>query len=335
MPSAPYKPSQIYVDAAAADLPLTRRILQKFPDVPAEIVEDPKALKKPAELTDSKRKLLLARMKADPLKPFPAQAQSCNRPYFSLDLISNCHLECTYCILQSYLANNPVLTIFTNIEEILSRLKTQLEQIPPGSILGTGRIADSLALDPLSEHTRWLIPFMATQTQAFLELKTKSDRIENLLGLSHNERTIVAWSLNTPEIIGREELKTASLEERLGAARRAAEEGYPVAFHLDPLVIHSGWKKNYNQMVERLFDLIRPERIAWISIGALRFPHRQRRTIKTRFPKQTGLLQGLISTHRSFVHYPDQTRKELQSWVETQIARFLPPQKIYRCMDFT
>src|SRR5262249_42523479 len=151
-------------------------------------IENPKHLKKPVEMTWAKKGLLLTRMKADPLKEFRAMSDSVTGKYYSLDLISNCHLECTYCILQSYLENNPIITIFTNVEEILERLQHQIQNLPEGSIIGTGKIADSLALDEISEHTKFLVPFFAglpVRTHGCaplqLELKTKSDHVDNLL----------------------------------------------------------------------------------------------------------------------------------------------------------
>ncbi len=96
MPSLPFKPAKIYVDTAVAALPLTQKILQKFLEIEKEEIGDIKFLKKPAEITGAKKSLLLARLKADPLKEFQAMTESSQRPYFALNLISKCHLECTY-----------------------------------------------------------------------------------------------------------------------------------------------------------------------------------------------------------------------------------------------
>src|SRR5206468_1511878 len=102
----------------------------------------------------------------------------CN--YFVVNYASNCHLECTYCVLQAYL-NNPALMIFTNLEDLMAEVRSRLE-IAPARLLriGTGELADSLALDEITQYSRRLIPFFATFSNAILELKTKSDRIANL-----------------------------------------------------------------------------------------------------------------------------------------------------------
>jgi spore photoproduct lyase len=336
MPSVPFIPSRIFVEKAVEDLPLTRRILNKFSRVPREEIPDAQLLKKTADMTWAKKGLVLARMRADPLKEFRAMGR-----YYSLDLISNCHLECTYCILQSYLENNPVITIFTNVEEILERLADHLAQLPAGSVIGTGKIADSLALDGISEHTKYLVPFFARfnvgahgHAPLRLELKTKSDQIQNLLGLDHGGRTVVSWSMNPPEIIAREEFKTASFEERLAAALLVSEAGYPVGFHFDPVIAHEGWRENYRRATDRIFESVPPEKIAWMSVGTLRFPARQARIMRKRFPKNASVLEGLISTSRRFLHYSDELREEVQRHLEERILRSLPRERIYRCMDF-
>lgn len=284
-------------------------------------------------MTWAKKGLVLARMRADPLKEFRAMTSSAGRPYYSLDLISNCHLECTYCILQSYLENNPLITIFTNLEEILERLGRQLERLPEGSVIGTGKIADSLALDGISGHTPSLVPFFAKQRRVMLELKTKSERIQNLLNLDHGGRTVVSWSMNPPEIIMSEEYKTASFEERLAAARRVSQAGYPVGFHFDPVIWHPEWKENYKRAIQRIFETIHS--VAWMSVGALRFPARQARIMRKRFPKNERVMQGLVSSHRTFLHYPEALREEMQSFLEEKISAGLGKDRFYRCMDFS
>ncbi len=333
MPSGPFQPGRIFVDRSVEDLPATRRILEKFPKIASEIV-DAKTLKKPAPMTGAKKNLVLTRLKADPLKEFHAMTESAGKRYYSLDLVSNCHLECTYCILQSYLENNPAITVYTNIEEILERLAAQLEELPRGSVVGTGKIADSLALDEITEHTKTLVPFFARQNRVTLELKTKSDHIDNLLGLDHAGQTVVSWSMNPPEIIKREEYKTASFDERLAAAKKVSEAGYPVGFHFDPVILHEGWCEHYARAFDRIFRTIDADRIAWMSLGTLRFPARQARIMQKRFPNNTSVLDGLISTNRTFLHYPDDLREEVQLWLEAKIFEFLPKEKTYRCMDF-
>ena len=65
---------------------------------------------------------------------------------------------------------------------------------------GLGEFTDSLLLDPFTELSRLLVPYFAKTPNAVLELKTKTNFVENLRGLDHGGHTIIAWSLNSGEI---------------------------------------------------------------------------------------------------------------------------------------
>jgi len=323
-----FRPTQIFVEKNVADFPTTQKILEKFPTIRVEKVSDIHPLK---SKEGTKKLLLLARKKSDPLKEFQALSCSAHVNYYSLDLISNCHLECTYCILQSYLENNPILTIYTNLEEILGKLSEDLKT-KPRSIVGTGRIADSLALESVTGYATALIRFFANQN-SYLELKTKADCVDTLLNIDHKGQTIISWSLAPDVIIQREEYKTADLEERLKAMKKVADAGYKIGLHMDPVIVHEGWQKNYRELVQKIFQDLSPESIFWASVGTLRFPNRQKRVMEKRFPKNQEIFEGLQSTHRRFLHYEDNLRSQIYEVLCGELEKFLPEKKIFTCME--
>jgi spore photoproduct lyase len=96
---------------------------------------------------------------------------------------------------------------------------------------------------------------------------------------------------NTERVIGGEERGTASLDARLKAAARCAAQGYPLAFHFDPIVIDDGCEAEYRRTVERLFAVIAPRHIVWISLGALRFMPDLKTVVQSRFP-QSKIVYG-------------------------------------------
>ena len=77
--------------------------------------------------------------------------------------------------------------------------------------IGTGEFTDSLIWENWTDLSRFLVTSFSTQSHAVLELKTKTTAVEKLSRLRHNRKTIVAWSLNTDQIIRDEELRTAPL----------------------------------------------------------------------------------------------------------------------------
>ncbi|MCH7923226.1 MAG: DNA photolyase [Nitrospinae bacterium] len=287
----PYRPSRILVERAARLDPMALRVIDFYAGVPVKEVDRADLLLAepptgPDPFGAGKRTLLLARFKGAFVKPCPGSAEMLCCHYAVLSPILNCPLECTYCMLQSYL-NRPAITVHTNVEDCLEQLDAYLAAYPPDGLvrLGTGELADSLALEEATGWSERLVRYVAGQPNAILELKTKTTLVEPLLDLDHAGRTVVAWSLNPDEIVRREELKTAGLEERLEAAARVQAAGYLVAFHFDPLVHYHGWKAGYQAVVARLAEAVDPRGVAWVSLGGLRFLPGLKAVIKARFPK--------------------------------------------------
>ncbi|MEK6197697.1 MAG: DNA photolyase, partial [Desulfobacterales bacterium] len=268
--------SMIHVEPDCIDHPVTREILARAGNIPVEVISEdnhrmPDLGFYPKSLTAGKRHLLLGKNRGRFFKPCPGTKEYICCDYQVLNIGMNCPMDCVYCILQAYL-NNPYLSFFVNVEDMLGELTEAFTQNPDRFWrIGTGEFTDSLALDQLTGLSRVLVQFMRSKKSAVLELKTKTDVVGNLEGLDHGGRTVVAWSLNSPVIVAREELRAASLDQRLAAAAKCASWGYKLAFHFDPIIYHSGWQDGYAETIERLFATVPKENIAWISMGCLRY----------------------------------------------------------------
>ncbi|GAF93840.1 unnamed protein product, partial [marine sediment metagenome] len=254
--------------------------------------------------------------------------------YNFLNVATNCPIDCTYCILQDYLGTQP-LTIHCNTDEMLEELQRSLNASEGRfSRIGTGELTDSLAIDELTGYTRDLVPFFARFDNAVLELKTKTAFVENLSSIEHNRHTIVAWSLNTESIAQSEEIGAPSVADRIQAARRCRDEGYPLAFHFDPIIEHPGWEKGYRQVVEMLFDAgIRSENVAWISLGCLRFVPRVGEIVAERFPKSVIRTGEFITAKDGKRRYFKPVRVEMYRNVVEQLRKGWPDVFIYLCME--
>jgi spore photoproduct lyase len=246
---------------------------------------------------------------------------------------TQCNLDCSYCILQAYL-NQPNLRVFGNTEALMAELEAHLHSHPDQlHRIGTGEFTDSLLLDPWTEFSRQLVPFFGQQPHAVLELKTKTDCIDNLSDLPHEGHTIVAWSLNAGPIRSREEPRAASIEQRLKAARRCAEWGYRLAFHFDPLLEHPDWESHYREVVDRLFDQIDPAQVVWISLGAFRFMPDLKTIIQHRHPQSRIVYGEFIRGLDGKMRYFRDIRVELYRVVAEAIRRAAPDVCIYLCME--
>ena len=328
-----FNPSEIYVESSAGDYPLTRRILEAFPSTPIHTVDSVNEIKIPRLITPAKRELFITRHKGDPIKSCQGMGDYVCCNYFTVSFVSNCHFECTYCILQDYLKDNPIMTLYANVEEILEAIEARIKQSAELVRLGTGELSDSLALDDITQLSKTLVPFAARQKNLVLELKTKSDCVGNLLDLDHGGKTVISWSVNPQAFVDTEELKCASLEERLTAARLVADAGYPIGFHFDPLLVLPGWEDEYRRLVDRIRGEFEPDEIAWISMGSLRFTPGLKKTIQHRFPKSRLLEGELFPAGDGKVRYFREIREELYAHVKALMDAAFPTVPNYLCME--
>ena len=255
----------------------------------------------------------------------------CN--YYVLSCVWNCHLDCTYCVLQSYM-NNRALVVCTNFEDLLNEVREKLASFPQKIFrIGTGELADSLALDPVTGFSRRLVPFFAGLSNGFLELKTKSDCIANLEGLGHKGHTIVSWSVNSKRICLTEEEKSPTLEERLAAALQCQKWGYKLGFHFDPLIFYDGWEHDYREAVKEIFHSVDPEGIVWISLGTLRFPPLLIDRVKKRYPESKIPYGEFVPGHHGKVRYFRPIREEMYKNMNDWILAEAPHVTVYLCME--
>lgn len=337
-PAMVYKPEKIYIDADARDSEYCHRILSRYPDTEQIIIEDPESFRShylsTISITKGKRTLYLKDYKGKGFKLCPGFTENllcCN--YYVLDLIENCPLECTYCILQAFL-NRPLITFHVNVKQIISSMKAELEQHPERHIrVGTGEHSDSLALDHVFRVNPYLVEEFSGISNATLELKTKTDLIEPLKGLRHNGNTVVAWSVNPQEIIKSNEFKTASLPKRINAASTLVDEGYRVAFHFDPVICYEGWEEGYSDTIDLLFQTVPKERIAWISLGTLRYIPILRQIARERFPGISIFSNEFITAKDGKMRYLKSLRRKMLRLIADRIYQKAPEVPLYLCME--
>jgi len=242
-----------------------------------------------------------------------------------------CTMDCSYCILQAYF-HPPVLQYFTGLD----RFGHSLDKIFKENTIfriGTGEYTDSLIWEKISLQPGFLVRKFADQNNCILELKTKTVNIDSLLNLDHNEKTIISWSLNTPEIISSQERGTAGLTARLKAAAKAEAAGYRLGFHFDPVVIYPGCENDYKNVIKMIFDHVSAENIVWISIGTFRFMPGLKQIIETRFKESTICYGEFILGLDNKMRYFKPLRIEIYKAIISCIRQYAPELLIYFCME--
>lgn len=332
-----FAPEHVWIDKEVVDHPQTIRILNKLTDTEIDIVDDIKKLKKASDLSAAKRQMILTTHKGQAFKACQGIGDDhicCN--YRVIDLVSGCPMDCSYCILQSYLANNPRTTVYVNIESILAEVAEFLAKNSDKFFrIGTGELADSLALDNIVDFASIMIPFFASKRNALLELKTKTASVDHLLDLKHSNRTVISWSVNTPKIIESDEIDTATLEERIDAAKRVSEKGFGVGFHFDPIIITNNVEEEieeYLKVIDTLLENFEARQISWISLGLLRYPKDLSRIATKRF-KDTRIYTGEMVPAGNKVRYLRFIREKVYKPLWDRLATKIPTHKLYLCME--
>lgn len=278
-----------------------------------------------------KQSVLLTRQKGPFLKQCPGTRDYICCDYKILHIGSYCTMDCAYCILQAYF-HPPVLQYFVNHEDLMAELDHALAQDQTARI-GTGEFSDSLIWEAYSDLTTRLVNMFARQNHAVLELKTKTTRVDFLERVAHGRKTIMAWSLNTPQIITTQERGTASLEARLKAAARCQSWGFPLAFHFDPIILYPGCEADYRQVVEWLFQHVSDKHIVWISLGTFRFMPALKPIIQQRFPESNIVYNEFITGLDNKMRYFKPLRIRIYRLMAQWIREFAPHTTVYLCME--
>jgi spore photoproduct lyase len=327
--------TKLYIDQEVKDFPESVSIQSRL-NLPAEVVTHFQqvfdyVLSSKDPILKGKQTLYLTRNKGAFVKKCPGTRCYTCCDYKILHIGTFCHLDCTYCILQSYF-HPPVLQYFVNHQN----LRAELDGLFTGrkiTRIGTGEFTDSMIWELWTDLASLLVPIFSNQQYSALELKTKTTAIEGLKSLPHNRKTIAAWSLNTHQVIRHEEGSTASLNARLKAAAKCASWGYPLAFHFDPMIIYEGCETEYRQVIQQLFAIVNPADIVWISLGTLRFMPALKKIIQNRFPKSRIIYGEFVTGLDGKMRYFKPLRIDLYRRMVSWIREFAPDVCIYLCME--
>ncbi len=330
---------EVYLEPSLEGHPFVQRILQGLGHLPSVHIDDLDSLIN--ELTsyqedpwrEGKTTLLIRSYQGRLVKDCPGTRDHICCGYKVINVMTNCPIDCSYCILQVYL-NNPFLTLYPEIDKIFQEIEEILDRHPHRFFrFGTGELGDSLAFDGIIGFSSEAVPFFANKRNGILELKTKAAEVGHLLALDHKGRTVVSWSLNPPKIIEEEEHMAAPLGERLGAARLCQDAGYHLGFHFDPLIHYPGWEEDYRRTVDLLFEQIDPGRVIWVSLGGLRCPPYLKQVAQERFPSTKIFSGELISGEDGKLRYLKPIRVEMYRKMISWLQAYDEDLFVYLCME--
>lgn len=246
----------------------------------------------------------------------------------TLDAVESCGFDCSYCSIQSFYNENKI--------GIDKDFKTKIEnlELNPNEIyhIGTGQSSDSLMWGNRDGILDSLFAFARKYPNVILEFKTKSKEIKYFLENEVPKNIIVTWSLNTQTIIDNEEHLTASLDDRIGSARKLADKGILVGFHFHPIVVYKDYLSEYEVICKKLVDTFTPNEVVLISMGTLTFIKPVIKKLRERELK-TKILQMPFEDINGKKSYPLELKKEMFCNIFNSFKPWHQKVYFYMCME--
>jgi spore photoproduct lyase len=246
----------------------------------------------------------------------------------TIDAVENCLYGCSYCTIQTFYGKDIL---------IQKDLSTKLNEIPidPDRFyhFGTGQSSDSLAWGNLYRILDAHCQFAANHPNILMEFKTKSDNIKYFLKNDTPDNIVCSWSLNTPVIIKNEEHFTASLDQRLKAARAVADKNVKVAFHFHPLILYKDWATDYTNIVDDIIKNFKPNEVLFVSFGSVTLIKPVIQKIRALGNPTKTLQMQLVSDPHGKLTYPDDVKIKMFRQMYETFKPWREKVFFYLCME--
>jgi len=182
----------------------------------------------------------------------------------TIDAVENCVYGCSYCTIQTFYTKEAMFD--ADLAQKLNDIEIEPDRFYH---FGSGQSSDSLAWGNREGNLDALCTFANNNPNILLEFKTKSNNISYFLENEIPKNIVCSFSLNTDTIVNNEEHFSASLNERITAAKELAETGIKVAFHFHPMVYYDKWEKEYSEVAQRLVNSFNIEDVLFLSFGSV------------------------------------------------------------------
>ncbi|EQC51741.1 spore photoproduct lyase family protein [Bacteriovorax sp. DB6_IX] len=333
--------NKILIEKGLQDNPYAKNILKHFKKTPLSEIDDYTdffgPIKKPYLQKRDNLNLFLASKKGALLKEAPDAYGLSGEPHYYYVHAYNCIYECSYCYLQGYF-NSPDLVLFVNHDEILKSIEEKIIEHSKVSDTGiwfhAGEFSDSLALSHITGELSKYFELFKKYPNAYLEFRTKSANIRELIKQQALPNVITSFSLSPEQRVLDHDYKTPPLKARLRAISKVVEKSHPIGIHLDPIIYTEDLIESYGQLLDELNRVIPLDKIEYISVGVVRFTKDVYNQVKMNYPESEYFHSELIRGHDGKIKYP----RPMRHWILNQVRhlcleRGAREESVYLCME--
>lgn len=208
--------------------------------------------------------------------------------HYQLPLTTSCPGMCEYCYLATTLGNKPYVRVYVNVDEILDIARELIAaRSPEITVFEGAATSDPLPVEKYTGSLKKTINFFGEQPKGRFRFVTKFTEVESLLDAQHNGHTRFRFSLNCEEVIRNYEHGTPSAPERILAAQKVFQAGYPLGFIIAPIFRFENWKDEYSKLFDSLAERLLPNAPDKLSFEFIshRFTARAKSNILKIFPQ--------------------------------------------------
>ena len=221
---------------------------------------------------------------------------------------NGCEFDCQWCYLNGtyrmkkdkkkvLIGKKPT---YKEPAKVLKHVTRAMEEIPGPNMYNAGELADGLLFPWMLEQN--VVPVFKQhykKTGNKLLILTKSKKIAPLFGWKAQDCIVVAFSVNAAHVSERWEIDAPHPWERLEAAKKVRDYGYPVRLRIDPMVPVSNWEVGYRELVDKIMKYVPDAEV--ITLGSLRMTVNPNLKTCIRLDKDTSYTDSLRPAKQSRV----------------------------------
>ncbi|MFG6121473.1 MULTISPECIES: spore photoproduct lyase [Thalassobacillus] len=251
----PFIPQLVYIEPRALDYPLGRELKEKFQNMGIEIRETTShnhVRNLPGDNHFQQYRVAKSTLVVGVRKTLKFDTSKPSAEY-AIPLATGCMGHCHYCYLQTTMGSKPYIRTYVNIEEVFeSAEKYMKERAPEQTRFEASCTSDIVGIDHLTHSLKSAIEYFGESEYGKLRFVTKFAHVDHLLDANHNGKTRFRFSMNADYVIKYLEPGTSRLDDRIEAAVKVANAGYPLGFIIAPIYLYDDWKEGYRELFEKL-----------------------------------------------------------------------------------
>lgn len=255
----PFVPQLVYFEPRSLEYPLGKKLYEKFSNMDIEIRETTshnQVRNLPGENDFQKYRIAKSTLVVGLRKTLKFDTSKPSAEY-AIPFATGCMGHCHYCYLQTTMGSKPYIRTYVNTEEIFDTAEAYMaERAPEMTRFEASCTSDIVGIDHLTHTLKEAIEYFGRSKYGLLRFVTKFSHVDHLLDADHKGRTRFRFSINDDYVIKFFEPGTSRLKERVEAAVKIAEAGYPLGFIIAPIYLHEGWREGYRLMLEGLAETL-------------------------------------------------------------------------------